>query len=63
MKGIIVAAIKMAPRKDWEEHFDSEIRQLEARLTGTPDAELGQLKAKVAEMMVQKQKFLSAFDK
>ena len=62
MDGLLIQAIKMAPRSTWEKFFDEQITQQAMRIAGTEDAQLVSLKETVKGLQSLKNTFLDAHD-
>lgn len=62
MNGHLIQAIKMAPRKQWEDFFDERITQQAMRIVGTENTDLVSLKETVKGLQALKNEFLEAYD-
>lgn len=60
--GILVQAIKMAPKQEWERFFDARITQQAMRIAGVADQDLVGLKETVKGLQALKNEFLEAYD-
>lgn len=63
MSGDMVSAIKLQSTKQWEDYFDSLVREAQDQISGCPDAELPSLKAKVLAIKEMKQTFLREYNR
>lgn len=62
LNGNLIAAIKMAPKSDWENFFSALEMQQAMRITGTEEKELLALKETIKGIQTLKNKFLAAHD-
>lgn len=62
LSGNLVQVIKMAPRTEWENFFDTRIQQQAMRIVGTEEKDLLGLREMVKGLQTFKNEFLEAYD-